>query len=94
MRTPQEHGGYHYAVLLTTVPALEPAAVAAAYDGRAMIEATCCQDKQALGLVQRRQHKWEAQQVVVLLARLAHHILLWGKRWLSWVPTTRGRLDG
>jgi hypothetical protein len=94
IRTPQEHGGYHYAVLLTTVPDLEPAAVAAAYDGRAMIDATFCQDKQALGLVKRRQHKWEAQQMVVLLARLAQHVLLWGKRWLSRVPTTRGRLDG
>jgi hypothetical protein len=94
MRTPQEKGGYHYAVLLTTVPDLEPAAVAAAYDGRAMIQASFCQDKQALGLVKRRQHKWEAQQVVLLLARLAHHLLLWSKRWLSRVPTTRGRFDG
>jgi hypothetical protein len=94
IRTPQAHGGYHYAVLLTTVPDLEPTALADAYDGRAMIEATFCQDKQALGLVKRRQHKWEAQQVVLLLARLAHHILLWGKRWLSRVPTTRWRLDG
>jgi len=34
-------------VLVTTVPALEPAALADAYDGRAMIEATFCQDKQA-----------------------------------------------
>jgi hypothetical protein len=94
IRTPQAHGGDHYAVLLTTVPDLEPTALADAYDGRAMIEATFCQDKQALGLVKRRQHKWEAQQVVLLLARLAHHILLWGKRWLSRVPTTRWRLDG
>ena len=38
IRTPQEPGGYHYAVLLTTVPDLEPAALADAYDGRAMIE--------------------------------------------------------
>ncbi len=38
MRTPQEKGGYHYAVLLTTVPDLEPAALADAYDGRAMSE--------------------------------------------------------
>jgi hypothetical protein len=30
--------------------------------------------------------------MVVLLARLAHHILLWSKRWLSQVPTTRRRL--
>jgi hypothetical protein len=94
IRTPQRQGGYHYAVLLTTVPDLEPAAVAATYDGRAMIEASFCQDKQALGLVKRRQHKWEAQQMVLLVARLAHHILLWGKRWLSQVPTTRWRLAG
>ena len=94
IRTPKEKGGYQYAVLLTTVPDLEPTALADAYDGRALIEATFCQDKQALGLVKRRQHKWEAQQVVLLLARLAHHILLWSKRWLSRVPTTRRRLKG
>ena len=94
IRTPKEKGGSQYAVLLTTVPDLEPTALADAYDGRAMIEATFCQDKQALGLVKRRQHKWEAQQVVLLLARLAHHLLLWSKRWLSRVPTTRRRLDG
>jgi hypothetical protein len=94
IRTPKEQGSYQYAVVLTTLPDLEPAAVADAYDGRAMIEATFCQDKQALGLVKRRQHKWQAQQMVVLLARLAHHLLLWSKRWLSRVPTTRWRLDG
>jgi DDE family transposase len=94
MRTPKEKGGYQYAVLVTSVSDVEPPTVADAYDGRAMIEATFCQDKQALGLVKRRQHKWEAQQIVMLLARLAHHILLWSKRWLSRVPTTRWRLDG
>jgi Transposase DDE domain group 1 len=94
IRTPKDKGGYQYAVLLTTVPDLDPATVADAYDGRAMIEATFCQDKQALGLVKRRQHKWEAQQMVLLLARLAHHLLLWSKRWLSQVPATRWRLEG
>ena len=94
IRTPQEKGGYHYAVLLTTVPDLEPTAVADAYDGRAMIAATFCQDKQALGLVKRRQQKWEAQQIVLLFARLAHHLLLWSKQWLSRVPSTRWRLQG
>jgi len=94
IRTPQEKGGYHYAVLLTTVPDLEPTAVADAYDGRAMIAATFCQDKQALGLVKRRQHTWEAQQIVLLFARLAHHLLLWSKQWLSRVPSTRWRLQG
>src|ERR1044071_1438835 len=94
IRTPQEKGGSHYDVLLTTVPDLEPTALADAYDGRAMIEATFCQDKQALGLVKRRPHKGAAQQMVLLLARLAHHLLLWSKRWLSRVPATRWRLEG
>ena len=59
-----------------------------------MIEATFCQDKQALGCVTRRQRRWAAQQMGLLLARLAPHLLLWGKRWLSRVPGTRRRLRG
>jgi hypothetical protein len=94
IRTPKNKGGDQYAVLVTSLSELDPPTVADAYDGRAMIEATFCQDKQALGLVKRRQHKWEAQQLVLLLARLAHHILLWSKRWLSRGPTTRWRLEG
>ena len=94
IRTPKEKGGYQYAVLVTTLIDEEPVALADAYDGRAMIEATFCQDKQALGLVTRRQRQWEAQQMVLLLARLAHHLLLWGKQWLSRVPATRRRLRG
>jgi hypothetical protein len=94
IRTPKDKGGYQYAVLVTTLTDLEPAALADAYDGRAMIEASFCQDKQALGLVTRRQRRWEAQQMVLLLARLAHHLLLWGKQWLSRVPATRRRLQG
>jgi len=94
IRTPKEKGGYQYAVLMTTLTDLDPVALADAYDRRALIEATFCQDKQALGLVTRRQRKWEAQQMVLLLARLAHHLLLWGKQWLSRVPTTRRRLRG
>jgi Transposase DDE domain group 1 len=94
IRTPREKGGYQYAVLVTTLVDHEPVALADAYDGRAMIEATFCQDKQALGLVTRRQRRWEAQQIVLLLARLAHHLLLWGKQWLSRVPATRRRLQG
>jgi hypothetical protein len=92
IRTPKDKGGYQYAVLVTTLPDLELTALADAYDGRAMIEATFWQDKQALGLVTRRQRKWEAQQMVLLLARLAPHLLLWGKQWLSRVPATRRRL--
>jgi Transposase DDE domain group 1 len=94
IRTPKEKGGYQHAVLVTTLEDLEPAALADGYDGRALIESSFCQDKQALGLVKRRQHKWEAQQMLLLLARLAHHLLLWSKRWLSREPSTRWRLDG
>jgi hypothetical protein len=81
-------------VFVTTWTDLEPLAVADAYDGRAMSEATFCPDKQALGLVIRRQRRWEAQPRVLLLARLAHHLLLWGKRWRRQVPATRPRLQG
>jgi Transposase DDE domain group 1 len=94
LRTPKAKGGYQYAVLVTTLIDVRPAELADAYDGRQMIEASFCQDKQGLGLVKRRQHTWAAQQIVVLLARLAHHLLLWSKRWLSRVPAIRWRLRG
>jgi hypothetical protein len=94
MRTPKEKGGDQYAVLVPTLTARAPVALADAYDGRALIEATFCQEKPALGVVTRRQRQWEAQQMVRLLARLAHHLLLWGKRWRSRVPVTRRRLRG
>jgi hypothetical protein len=95
IRTPKQKGdGYQYAALVTTLPELTPLAVADAYDGGAVIEASCCQDKQGLGIVKRRQHKWEAQQIVLLLARLAHHLLVWSKQWLSRLPPLRHRLRG
>jgi Transposase DDE domain group 1 len=94
IRTPKAKGGYQYAALVTTLPDLPPVAVADAYDGRAGIEASFCQDKQGLGIVKRRQHDWEAQQIVLLLARLAHHLLIWSQQWLSRLPQLRHRLRG
>jgi Transposase DDE domain group 1 len=94
IRPPKQQGGYQYAVRVTTWRDLPPAEVADQYDGRAMLEATFCQDKQGLGLVKRRQHTWEAQPMVLRLARLAHHLLLWSTRWLSRVPATRWRWRG
>jgi len=79
IRTPKEKGGYQYAILVTTLLDLPPAELADGYDGRAMIEATFCQDKQGLGLVKRRQRKWEAQPMGLLLARLAPHRLVWSQ---------------
>ena len=32
--------------------------------------------------------------MVLLLAHLAHHLLVWAKLWLSRAPTTRRRLRG
>jgi hypothetical protein len=92
LRTPKARGGYQDAVLVTTLLDLPPAELADRDDGRAMIEAPCCQDKPGVGLVKRRQRKWEAQQMVLLLARLAHHLLVWSQRWLSRVPAIRWRL--
>jgi hypothetical protein len=66
IRTPKDKGGDQYAVLVPTLTACDPVALADAYDGWALIEATFCQDKQALGLVTRRHRQWEAQQMVLL----------------------------
>jgi hypothetical protein len=44
--------------------------------GRALIEPSFGQEKQAMGLATRWQRWWEAQQMVLLLARLAHHLRL------------------
>ncbi len=94
IRTPNHQGGDQYAVWVTTLTDVRPAERADAYDGRQMIAAPFCQEKQGLGLVKRRQHQWEAPQMVWLLPRLAHHLLLWRKRWRSRVPAIRWRLRG
>jgi hypothetical protein len=86
IRTPQEQGGSHYAVLLTTVPDLEPPALADASDSRAMIEATFGQDTQALGLVKRRRARsqgstpWQPQPQALGVSR-SMSIFLW-----TWSP--------
>jgi hypothetical protein len=80
--------------LVTTLTELPPEELADRDDGRAMIEATFCQATQGLGLVKRRQHTWEAQQIVLLLARLAPHRLVWSRCWLSRVPAIRWRWGG
>jgi len=94
IRTPKDKGGSQSAGLVTTLTELPPAEVADADDGRAMLEATCGQDKPGLGLVTRRHHPWEAQQIVLRLARLAHHLRGWSRRWRSRGPAIRWRLRG
>ncbi|MCC7163565.1 MAG: transposase [Anaerolineae bacterium] len=40
-------------------------------------------DKQGLGLTKRNKKKMAAQQIVVLLAQLAHNVIIWARQWLA-----------
>lgn len=66
----------------------DPAAVLLAYvyayDQRAGgVEIQIKGDKQGLGLTKRNKRKFTAQQVVVLLASIAHNVVIWARQWLS-----------
>jgi hypothetical protein len=43
-------------------------------------------DKQGLGMTKRSKKRFEAQQMLMLLGSLAHHVILWARRWLAAVP--------
>ena len=54
------------------------------YDSRAVIETASIKgDKQGLGLVKRRKFSLMGQEMLVLLAQLAHNLVEWAKRWLA-----------
>jgi hypothetical protein len=54
------------------------------YDSRAVIEtASIKADKQGLGLVKRRKFSLMGQEMLVLLAQLAHNLVVWAKEWLA-----------
>jgi hypothetical protein len=54
------------------------------YDQRAVIEtASIKADKQGLGLVKRRKFSLMGQEMLVLLAQLAHNLVVWAKGWLT-----------
>jgi hypothetical protein len=84
VRTPSHDKaeGEHYSVLVSSLDLTGQEAVEA-YDGRAGIENDFKGDKQGLGLRARRKRRLVAQEMVVLLAGLAHNILVWARRWLS-----------
>lgn len=70
----------------------DPAAVLLAYgycyDQRAGgVEIQIKGDKQGLGLTKRNKRKFTAQQVVVLLASVAHNVVIWARQWLSEAST-------
>ena len=54
------------------------------YDQRAVIETASIKgDKQGLGLVKRRKFNLAGQEMLVLLAQLAHNLVEWTKGWLA-----------
>ena len=54
------------------------------YDSRAVIETASIKgDKQGLGLVKRRKVQFVGQEILVLLAQLAHNLVEWAKGWLA-----------
>lgn len=85
VRTPSKErkGGYYYAILFTTRLELTMQQVVDHYDDRAGIEAELKGDKHGLGLAGMRKHKLAAQKIVILLAELAHNVLIWSRTWLA-----------
>lgn len=54
------------------------------YDSRVVIETASIKgDKQGLGLVKRRKFSLMGQEMLVLLAQLAHNLVVWAKGWLA-----------
>jgi hypothetical protein len=45
------------------------------------VETPFKEDKQGRGITQRSKKRFAAPQIVVALGVLAHHVLLWAKRW-------------
>jgi hypothetical protein len=75
MDRPKTQAGDAVAVLLAYVYC---------YDQRAGgVEIQIKGDKQGLGLTKRNKRKFTAQQVVVLLASVAHNVVIWARQWLS-----------
>jgi hypothetical protein len=54
------------------------------YDARGGgVETANKEDKQGLGIGKRNKKRFEAQQVVGQLGRLAHNVVVWARNWLA-----------
>lgn len=83
VRMPKKKGGYAYSVLVTTDMDADLYTILQDYDDRGGIpESTFCQDYQGLGLRKRRKRDFVAQQMVILLAQLAHNLIRWIQHWM------------
>jgi hypothetical protein len=76
-----EKGKLHQDLLITTEVSLSREEVAKLYDRRGGMEVDIKGDKRGLGLEKRRKKRFFAQEALVLLAQLAHNLLVWFKQW-------------
>ena len=80
VRTPKKDGTWSYAVLISTDTNAPLEALVLEYDRRSGApENSFCQDYQALSLRKYRKASFIAQQVLLLLAELAHNLMIWMK---------------
>ncbi|MDP8949377.1 MAG: transposase [Actinomycetota bacterium] len=84
-------GKPHTDYLLTTLVGLSPSQIAKLYDERAGMEADIKGDKRGLGIEKRRKKSFCAQEALVLLAQLAHNLLVWFRGWFL-AGTTAAKL--
>jgi Transposase DDE domain group 1 len=70
----------HKDYLVTTLTELSADEIARLYDGRGGMEVDIKGDKRGLGIEKRRKKSFHAQEALVLLAQLAHNLLIWFKR--------------
>ena len=76
-----ENGKLYQDLLITTLMDLSPEEIAKLYDQRGGMEVDIRGDKRGLHLEGLRKKRFYAQEALVLLAQLAHNLLVWYKRW-------------
>ena len=82
VRTPKKDGTWRYAVLVSTDLTATLKDLVLEYDKRSGApESSFSQDYQALSLRKYRKAGFIAQQVLILLAELAHNLMIWMKKW-------------
>jgi hypothetical protein len=85
IRKPGKKGkGYQYSVIVATDMDADIVGMSSDYDGRSGApESSFCQDNQGLGMKKRRKRGFLAQQMLMLLTRLAHNLIRWIQNWMT-----------
>lgn len=85
-------GKVHKDYLVSTRFELSAPQIAKLYDGRGGMEVDIKGDKRGLGIEKRRKKSFHAQEALVLLAQLAHNLIVWFKRWFLLEGTAVAKL--